>query len=170
MTDILADETPEVPKKTCKTCGEEKPCTSFTVQSCNPRTLRKYYVSSCKRCNANNAKLKPYRYTPIPREQQQKRGVRSIVDTDPVKKARIEQMLHDQYSTVVISQTCGISRPTLYSLIRKGKVIARDHSSEEDESESETTEDNESIAETESDSSEDNRSIAVEPDISDDDD
>lgn len=141
--------------KICTVCHEEKiaspdrKISEFSIQSVSPTKGTIYYVSKCKTCiNQRNKSL----YRPVPVKQ--KPGKPSIVETNVQLKRQIEQMLFDGHSAVAIAARTGVPLSTIRTQKKKGFLVPDDHTSEEDE--------------TESDTSEDNESIAVEPDISDD--
>ncbi len=71
--------------KTCRTCqqSKEKSTANFTVQSCNQKTHKAYYASSCKVCMRRK---KREAYAPKPTDQQRKRGPRGVLDRDAAKK------------------------------------------------------------------------------------
>lgn len=143
----------------CIICHEEKiaspdrKISEFTIQSINPRTGSPYYSSFCKNCASARVKA---RYVPV--VNRKKPGKLSVVERNTELRTQIEQLLFEGVSVAAIARRTGVSVYTIHHQKKKGVLIARDHSSEEEQTESET----------ESEESQDNESIAVEAEISDD--
>lgn len=133
--------------KVCTVCHEEKIASAdrkiseFTMHSVNPRTGKVYYSPLCKACACAQAKA---HYRPV--ENKKKPGRASIVERNDRLKCQVEQLLFDGNSMTAVSRMTGVPVYTIKQQKKNGFLVPTDHSSEESETESEESQDNESIA------------------------
>jgi len=112
--------------KTCRTCQQSKAksTANFTVQSCNQKTHKAYYASTCKVCMRRK---KREAYVPKPADQQRKRGPSGVLDRDTAKKNQVEQLMFEGFRMNRIASVCGVNKANLYRLRRAGCIAATDH-------------------------------------------